>query len=87
MLDGARVRLTRKEFSLLRVLALHAGEAVTQQQLLTEVWGPEHVHKSQYLRVLVRQVRGKIEKDPGNPKILTTESGIGYRLEASLTEE
>ncbi len=87
MLDGTRVRLTRKEFSLLRVLALHAGEAVTQQQLLTEVWGEEHVNKSQYLRVLVRQVRGKIEKDPGNPKILTTESGIGYRLEASSTED
>jgi two-component system, OmpR family, KDP operon response regulator KdpE len=86
MLDGTRVRLTRKEFSLLCVLALHAGEAVTQQQLLTEVWGAEHVNKSQYLRVLVRQVRGKIEKDPGNPKILTTESGIGYRLEASAAD-
>jgi two-component system KDP operon response regulator KdpE len=87
MLDGIRVRLTRKEFSLLRALALHAGEAVTQQLLLTEVWGAEHVNKSQYLRVLVRQVRGKIEKDPANPKILTTESGIGYRLEASPTQE
>ena len=86
MLDGTRVRLTRKEFSLLRVLALHAGQAVGQQQLLTEVWGEEHALKSQYLRVLVRQVRGKIEKDPGNPKILTTESGIGYRLEASATD-
>src|SRR6516162_1506512 len=75
MLDGTRVRLTRKEFSLLRVLALHSGQAVGQQQLLTEVWGEEHALKSQYLRVLVRQVRGKIEKDPGNPKILTTESG------------
>ena len=86
MLDGTRVRLTRKEFSLLRVLALHAGQAVGQQQLLTEVWGEEHALKSQYLRVLVRQVRGKIETDPGNPKILTTESGIGYRLEASATD-
>ena len=86
MLDGTRVRLTRKEFSLLRMLALHAGQAVGQQQLLTEVWGEEHALKSQYLRVLVRQVRGKIEKDPGNPKILTTESGIGYRLEASATD-
>jgi two-component system KDP operon response regulator KdpE len=86
MLDGSRVRLTRKEFSLLRALALHTGQAVSQQQLLTEVWGEEHSLKSQYLRVLVRQVRGKIEKDPGNPKILTTESGIGYRLEASATD-
>ncbi|MBV8744371.1 MAG: response regulator [Xanthobacteraceae bacterium] len=86
MLDGTRVRLTRKEFGLLRVLALHAGKAVSQRQLLTEVWGQEHVQKSQYLRVLVRQVRGKIEKDPANPKILTTESGIGYRLEAAATD-
>jgi two-component system KDP operon response regulator KdpE len=86
MLDGTRVRLTRKEFSLLRVLAMHAGQAVSQQQLLTEVWGEAHALKSQYLRVLVRQVRGKIEKDSGNPKILTTESGIGYRLEASATD-
>jgi two-component system KDP operon response regulator KdpE len=85
-LGGTRVRLTRKEFSLLRVLALHVGEAVGQQQLLKEVWGEEHVQKSQYLRVLVRQVRAKIENDPGNPKILTTESGIGYRLEASATD-
>ena len=86
ILDGTRVRLTRKEFTLLRVLALNAGRALSQQQLLTEVWGEEHIEKSQYLRVLVRQVRGKIEKDPGNPKILTTESGIGYRLEVSATD-
>jgi two-component system KDP operon response regulator KdpE len=86
MLDGSRVRLTRKEFSLLRVLALHAGKAVGQQQLLTEVWGEEHAQKSQYLRVLVRQLRGKIEKDPASPKILSTESGIGYRLEVSTTD-
>ncbi len=86
MRDDTRVRLTRKEFSLVRVLALHAGEAVSQQRLLTEIWGEEHVDKSQYLRVLVRQVRGKIEKDPGYPKILTTESGIGYRLEATMTD-
>jgi two-component system KDP operon response regulator KdpE len=86
MLEGTRVRLTRKEFSLLRVLALHAGKAVSQQQLLINVWGEEHVQKSQYLRVLVRQVRGKIEVDPGNPKILTTDSGIGYRLEAGTTD-
>ena len=86
MLDGTRVRLTRKEFSLLRALALRAGNAVSQQQLLTEVWGEEHVYKSQYLRVLVLQVRGKIEKDPADPKVITTESGIGYRLEVSSTE-
>jgi two-component system, OmpR family, KDP operon response regulator KdpE len=85
-LEGTRVRLTRKEFSLLRALAQRAGEAVGQQQLLTVVWGEEHAQKSQYLRVLVRQVRAKIEKDPGNPKILTTESGIGYRLEMSAPD-
>jgi two-component system, OmpR family, KDP operon response regulator KdpE len=83
MLDGTRLRLTRKEHSLLYVLALRAGEAVTQQQLLTEVWGAERHNNPQYVRVLVRQLRTKIEEDPANPKILTTDPGIGYRLEMS----
>ena len=73
----ARLRLTRQEFSLLRMLALHAGRAVTHQQLLIEIWGTTHVNEPQYLRVLVRRVRGRIEKDPANPQILTAASGIG----------
>ena len=82
MLGNTRVRLTRKEYSLLRALAANVGVAVPHQQLLKEIWGVHHLQKTQYLRILVRQTRSKIEADPGNPKILTTESGVGYRLEA-----
>ncbi len=87
MLGNARVRLTRKEYSLLRALAADVGVAVPHQQLLKEIWGVHHLQKTQYLRILVRQTRSKIEVDPGNPKILTTESGVGYRLEVSVDED
>src|SRR5262249_18543534 len=86
MLDGKRVRLTRKEYSLLRALAARAGLAVTHEQLLADIWGADQVNKTQYLRVLVRQLRSKIEADPARPKILTTDSGTGYRLECSLDD-
>jgi len=79
--------LTRKEYSLLHALATNVGIAVPHQQLLKEIWGEDHIEKTQYLRILVRQTRNKIEADPGNPKILTTESGVGYRLEVSVDED
>jgi two-component system, OmpR family, KDP operon response regulator KdpE len=82
-LDGTRVRLTRKEYTLLRVLALNAGLPVGHKQLLQEIWGVGQTRNTQYLRVLVRQLRRKIEPDPARPRILTTESGTGYRLECS----
>jgi len=87
MLGTTRVRLTRKEYSLLHALATNVGIAVPHQQLLKEIWGEDHIEKTQYLRILVRQTRNKIEADPGNPKILTTESGVGYRLEVSVDED
>jgi len=78
-LDGAEVHLSPKEYSLLRFLVAHAGKVVTHQQLLREVWGPAHVEDVQYLRVLMRQLRQKLEGKEG-PNILMTEQGIGYRL-------
>ncbi len=73
------VHLSPKEYSLLRFLVGHAGKVVTHHQLLTEVWGPAHVEDVQYLRVLMRQLRQKLE--PGSAShILITEPGIGYRL-------
>jgi two-component system KDP operon response regulator KdpE len=86
MLGNTRVRLTRKEYSLLHVLASNVGIAVPHQQLLREIWGEDQIHNTQYLRILVRQTRSKIEVKPGDPKILTTESGFGYRLEVNLEE-
>jgi two-component system, OmpR family, KDP operon response regulator KdpE len=74
------LRLSPKEYRLLQVLAQHAGNVVTHQHLLKEVWGNAHKEDAHYLRIFVRKLRGKIEKDPARPAILTTELGVGYRL-------
>jgi two-component system, OmpR family, KDP operon response regulator KdpE len=78
--DGQEVHLTPIEFDLLRVLARYPGRLVTQRQLLQEVWGPQYVEESHYLRVHVAHIRAKIESDPSRPRYLITEPGIGYRL-------
>jgi two-component system KDP operon response regulator KdpE len=78
--EGERVQLSRKEYRLLQVLAQHAGNVVTHQHLLKEVWGVLHVDDAHYLRIFIRKVRKKIEEDPTQPKILITELGVGYRL-------
>jgi two-component system KDP operon response regulator KdpE len=72
--------LTPKEYRLLQVLAQHAGNVVTHQQLLREVWGTTHVQDTHYLRIFVRKLRQKIEPRPDSPRILLTELGVGYRL-------
>jgi two-component system, OmpR family, KDP operon response regulator KdpE len=79
--NKTRIQLTRKEYRLLHVLATHIGLVVTHQQLLKEIWGSNQMHNIQYLRILVRKLRQKIEVDPNNPRILVTESGVGYRLD------
>ncbi len=73
------VHLSPKEYNLLRFLVSHAGKVVTHRQLLQEVWGPAHVEDVQYLRVLMRQLRQKLEPD-ATPNVLITEPGVGYRL-------
>ena len=82
-LQGKRVQLTRKEQQLLLALAAHAGLVVTHQQLLWDIW---HTHASniQYLRILVRKLREKIEPDATRPRLIVSESGIGYRLDTGL---
>jgi two-component system KDP operon response regulator KdpE len=77
---GAEVKLTRKEFALLRVLALHAGRILTHQQLLREVWGPAHERETHYLRIYIGHLRQKLGDDPANPRYLNNEPGVGYRL-------
>jgi two-component system, OmpR family, KDP operon response regulator KdpE len=79
-LNGTRIVLTPKEYKLLQILAQHAGNVVTHQYLLKEVWGSPHMHDTHYLRIFVRKLRQKIEEDPTQPRILLTELGIGYRL-------
>jgi two-component system KDP operon response regulator KdpE len=78
--QGVRVHLTPKEFKLLRVLAENREKVVTHRQLLTAVWGPAHVHDTQYLRVVVVQLRQKLEADPAAPVHILTEAGVGYRF-------
>jgi len=77
---GGDIKLTPKEFELLSFLARHAGRVVTHKQILTAVWGPAHTDDTQYLRVYVGQLRQKIEQAPDDPRLLLTESGIGYRF-------
>lgn len=79
---GKSVRLSRKEYDLLRILASHPGKVITHQQLLQEVWGQGYVEETQYLRVYVGQLRQKLEQDPAAPKHLLTEPGVGYRLQS-----
>lgn len=76
--DGNDVKLSPKEYELLRLLVQHAGRVLTHAFLLKEVWEP--TTDPQYLRVYIRQLRGKIEPTPDRPKYLLTETGIGYRL-------
>ena len=78
--EGARVTLSPKEYRLLQVLAQHAGNVVTHNILLKEVWGARQMNNAHYLRILVRKLRRKIELDPKQPRILMSELGVGYRL-------
>jgi two-component system KDP operon response regulator KdpE len=74
------VKLSPKEYELLRVLVQHAGKVLTHKFLLGELW--DDLTDAQYLRVYVRQLRQKIEADPERPQYILTETGIGYRLRA-----
>jgi two-component system, OmpR family, KDP operon response regulator KdpE len=75
---GQEVKLSPKEYELLRVLVQHAGKVLTHKLLLSELW--DDLTDSQYLRVYVRQLRQKIEPDPERPRYVLTETGIGYRF-------
>lgn len=79
-LDGQTVHLTRKEYSLLRLLVRNAGRVVTHQQLMAELWEPEFARETHYLRVLVSGLRQKLHDDPADAHYIMTEQGVGYRL-------
>jgi two-component system KDP operon response regulator KdpE len=78
---GREVKLSPKEFELLRHLVMHAGKVLTHRQLLREVWGPAQADETQYLRVFIRGLRQKLEADPTRPVHILTELGVGYRLQ------
>jgi len=77
---GQEVKLTPREYDLLRLLVAHAGKVLTHKFILREVWGGET--DVQYLRIYVRTLRQKLEADPEQPHLILTEQGVGYRLRA-----
>lgn len=88
-LEGRRVwrgqeeiHLTPTEYDLLKFLVQHADKVLTHRMLLQGVWGPEYASESQYLRVYIPQLRRKLEADPGRPRFILTEPGIGYRFQS-----
>jgi two-component system KDP operon response regulator KdpE len=77
---GEEVKLTPREYDLLRILGRHAGRVVTHRQVIAGVWGAGAQVDAQFVRVLVAQLRQKIEAEPSSPRIILTEPGVGYRL-------
>lgn len=78
--EDTLVHLTPTEYKLLTVLTQSAGRVITHTQLLTKVWGEQQAEELHYLRIYMKQLRHKLEKDPARPAFFTTEPGIGYRF-------
>jgi two-component system KDP operon response regulator KdpE len=79
-LKGQEVKLTATEYSLLRLFVRHAGKVLTHNQILKEVWGPNSVEQTHYLRVYIAHLREKLEADASKPRLIVTEPGVGYRM-------
>jgi two-component system, OmpR family, KDP operon response regulator KdpE len=86
LLNNGQIKLTRKQYRLLHVLATHVGLVVTHDKLLEEIWSGNVRKNIQYLRILVRDLRQIIEADPNQPRLLVTESGVGYRLQSRFED-
>jgi len=80
--EGKDVHLTRTQYKLFGFLVANTGRVLTHRQLLREVWGPARIEHSHYLRVFMASLRQKLEDDPAQPKLIITETGVGYRLAA-----
>ena len=80
LVAGKSVRLTPKEFDLLRHLVASEGKPLEHRRLLQAVWGPDYGNETEYLRVFINQLRKKIEPDPAHPRFLVTEPWVGYRF-------
>jgi two-component system KDP operon response regulator KdpE len=77
---GAPAHLTPKELDLLRYLTQHANQVISHRELLQAVWGPDYGHQVDYLRVFIKNLRKKIERNPDRPETITTEPWVGYRF-------
>jgi two-component system, OmpR family, KDP operon response regulator KdpE len=80
--EGREVKLTRKEFDVLAILARHAGRLISHRMLLETIWGPAHLEDTHYLRIVVGHLRDKLGDDAADPRFIITEPGVGYRLPA-----
>ena len=78
---GERVHLTPKEFDVLRSLVVQPGKPLAHKRLLQTVWGPDHAEETENLRVVINQLRKKIERDPAQPRYILTEPWLGYRFQ------
>lgn len=78
--DEVQLELTPREFDILAYLMRYSGKVVTHRVLLQEIWGPEYIHETQYLRVFINRLRHKIEEEPSRPRYILTEPGVGYRM-------
>lgn len=85
-LKGEEIQLSRKEYALLTMLAQNADHVVTQQHLLTEIWGAAHRHDTHYLRIFVGRIRQKLGDDPAAPIFIRTEQGVGYRFASNASQ-
>jgi two-component system KDP operon response regulator KdpE len=81
VVEGRTIKLTPKEFELLRQLVANQGKPLEHRRLLQAIWGPDYGNETEYLRVFINQLRKKIEPDPANPKYIHTDPWIGYRFE------
>ena len=77
---GTPIHLTPTEFRMLALFARNLGRLLNHRQILTDVWGPGHVHDAQYVRVHMASLRRKIERNPARPRLIVTEAGVGYRM-------
>jgi len=78
---GQRTHLSPKEFEVLRAMVMQQGKPLTHKRLLQTVWGPDHAEETENLRVVINQLRKKIEKDPTHPRYILTEPWMGYRFQ------
>jgi len=83
---GNRVHLTPKEFDVLRLLVVHQGKPLAHKTMLQTIWGPDYAGETEYLRVVVNQLRKKIERDPAHPSHIVTEQGLGYTFQLGAAE-
>jgi two-component system KDP operon response regulator KdpE len=78
---GSPVKLTAREYALLRLFVVHRGKVLTHRQILSELWGPNAEGQTHYLRIYMMRLRQKLEDDPDTPRFFRTESGVGYRFQ------